>query len=583
LSYLNFSETRLGPTFQKTFSRDAVEIIQRVASEGLSFLTKTLPKLGKALEECLKGFTFQCPREFSRFKGTTRPRFLEALSKRIFSDSGVLLFEPDIDSIKEFYQICMLSYKLELPFSQADSQRVISDFIACELELKEQHIVKDSVIYYANSLAKAIHHEFDIHDIIPKHGPGAVATREGRLEKYNFKRKYQKLHQVYPYYKFFVVGGAREILDRVAWYRSLTPLEHAQARVCLVPKDSRGPRIISSEPLELMWIQQGLGAKLVSLYETHGFTKNHLNFTDQSINRELAQVSSKYDTLVTLDLKAASDQVSVQLVERIFEDTPVLRALLATRSDSTLLPDGTDLPLNKFAPMGSALCFPVEAFIFWAISVAAIKISSNVTLKTASQMVFVYGDDIIVPKDFSQVVIGALERVGLKVNKDKCCLSGNFRESCGMYAFKGIDITPIRLRKPFKQEFSDGACLASYISISNKFRYIASNVSMFIDRALQSVWGFIPYGVKRSSFMCKEVIDPESAEFLNKEFGVRSRYNKDYQRLEYSTLSLIPISEVNTLDSWQRLAFSLRLSPEADPSKVISPRMTKIKRGWTAV
>jgi hypothetical protein len=70
------------------------------------------------------------------------------------------------------------------------------------------------------------------------------------------------------------------------------PKSVPQARVCLVPKDSRGPRIISCEPAELMFIQQGIMRKLYSHLETHHLTAGQINFTDQSINRNLALLAS---------------------------------------------------------------------------------------------------------------------------------------------------------------------------------------------------------------------------------------------------------------------------------------------------
>jgi hypothetical protein len=169
------------------------------------------------------------------------------------------------------------------------------------------------------------------------------------------------------------VGGGKEIIDRVQWYRGLERLPAGTAKVVLVPKDSRGPRLISAEPLEYQWIQQGVGRSIVAHLEAHHLTKGRVNFTHQEVNRRLAQESSATLELATLDLKDASDRVSLELVRRVFKNTPELvRALEAIRTDATLLPDGRVQSLKKFAPMGSAVCFPVEAFVFWAILTASI-------------------------------------------------------------------------------------------------------------------------------------------------------------------------------------------------------------------
>lgn len=56
-------------TTSKSLRRDIETVRSRTASEGLSFLTKTLPKLGKALDEALECSTLSVPAEFARAHG----------------------------------------------------------------------------------------------------------------------------------------------------------------------------------------------------------------------------------------------------------------------------------------------------------------------------------------------------------------------------------------------------------------------------------------------------------------------------------------------------------------------------------
>jgi hypothetical protein len=93
--------------------------------------------------------------------------------------------------------------------------------------------------------------------------------------------------------------------------------------------------------------------------------------------------------------------------------------------------------------MGSACCFPVEALTFWALATAAIKIEHGIS----NPVVYVYGDDIIVDSKYAATVIRALESQNLLVNRSKSYIDGPFRESCGGDFYKGIEVTPIRLRK----------------------------------------------------------------------------------------------------------------------------------------
>jgi hypothetical protein len=102
--------------------------------------------------------------------------------------------------------------------------------------------------------------------------------------------------------------------------------------------------------------------------------------------------------------------------------------------------------------MGSALCFPVLALTTWAILAAGAPDAN------ARKSIYVYGDDVIVPTAQAANAIKQLEAFGLKVNRDKSCISGFFRESCGMDAYKGVSVTPVR----FRTVWSSSRCPESY-------------------------------------------------------------------------------------------------------------------------
>jgi len=59
--------------------------------------------------------------------------------------------------------------------------------------------------------------------------------------------------------------------------------------------------------------------------------------------------------------------------------------------------------------MGSATTFPIEAFCFWAIAASCIAEKRGMDLREATALVYVYGDDIIVPTDLAEDVMAALE------------------------------------------------------------------------------------------------------------------------------------------------------------------------------
>lgn len=575
----------LAAASHKSLERDIETMQSRVRSEGLSFLTKSLPKLGKALDRALVSLRFTPVEGFKSSKGRSTPAFMQAYFNLIFSEDGSLLGEAPAEAVKHLRQVLFFAYKLELPYSPELEDLTVQKFkeVDNELELGTDSVA-DQILDLAARITSGVFLDFDPKDIIPRHGPGAVATGEKLEEKWVFTRKYSRIHQYYPYYDYFIVGGGRELLDRLGWYKSLEPHESGVAKVVLVPKDSRGPRLISAEPLEYQWIQQGLGRKLSSFLEAVSpLTRGQINFTNQEINRQLALSSSTTGEFVTLDLKDASDRVSLELVRRVFKGTPrLLQALEATRSNATLLPSGEVIELKKFAPMGSSLCFPVEAYIFWVLVVAAAVYEARLPLRKAGKLAFVYGDDIIVPADWSERSMQVLESAGLVVNRDKSCISGNFRESCGMDAFKGVQVTPIRLKTQFSDRESDGTVLASYASIANALEHSYPSVSALIWERLERVYGKIPYGTSFSSFPCRVVSDPDEAERLNRQF-FRRRLNRRYQRVEFLLKTVLPVRRESKLDGWHRLLRNQVFPMSDEPSTVVLPRSTIIKRGWRAV
>jgi hypothetical protein len=329
--------------------------------------------------------------------------------------------------------------------------------------------------------------------------------------------------------------------------------ENLPARVVLVQKDSRGPRLISCEPVDFQWIQQGLAKAIVELCETHPLTKENVFFTDQLPNRMGALIGSSTGKYSTLDLNEASDRVSVELVRLLYPEN-IVRYLMACRSSSTVLPDGEVLKLNKFAPMGSALCFPILALTVWAILTASAPdtdmrgpdcLGRN-TPAGLAEHIYVYGDDVIVPTAGAANAIEQLESFGLKINRDKSCTSGLFRESCGMDAFKGVDVTPVRLRTVWSSDPSPDV-YTSYIAYANEFRrrryYGLSN---YIAEELTRIYGQIP--TQDMNLSCPSLTyAPETSRKL------RQRWNSSLQKREYKVWDVKSPVVKQSLPGWSLL------------------------------
>ena len=576
----------LGEPFDsKNLARDVSTLEARFASEGIGFVTKVLPRLGKHFDHALEVLQFAAFEGFKAQKGRTTPRFLSALFNRVFDSSGALREDADPNAVRGIRQVCFCLYKLELPFEPFASAAVLGQFVLVEEELKLQVIRSDDeLVTTASHIAETIFDGFDPKDISPRQGPGSVATGERFDNKWEFSRLYRTIHQVYPYYEYFIVGGGREVLDRVQWYRNLARLESGEAKVLLVPKDSRGPRLISAEPLEFQYIQQGLGRELVSFLERSNLTRGHINFSDQTINQKLALESSRTKAFATIDLKDASDRVSTLLVSRIFERCPeLLRALLAVRTSATRLPNGDLVQLSKFAPMGSSVCFPVLASVCYVVIASALVRKYHLPLGQAVSGIYVYGDDIIVRNEWYHDVVEALSSVGLVVNTGKSYTYGPFRESCGWDAFNGHLVQPLRWKKLYTGNKFDGQLLAALVSFGNQAKargYV--HLHQFIKERTEKLYGLIPHGLSTSPMPCWEEPSYWRAICANRATGIPARWNKKYHLLEFNVLRLQPGKRRSTLDGWQRLLRE-QLQPSLDPSSLGIRRSLKIKRRWTSI
>lgn len=548
---------------EKEVRRDLETIRLRVSSEGVSFLTKTLPQFAKAVDGCLSNGSQLNVTMFRKERGSKLPQFMRTLLKLLFSSDGYPL--PDAtshigtgelqslrceappavkqaDALRAIRQICYLFYKLEIPPTKAQTNEVLTTFVATETEVWDGLYRAPGdveVERIARSLCHRVLNSADPHSGIPRHGPGSVATGERPAEKHVFSRWYSLLTEVFPYDQWFAPNQGA-VCDYYHRLEQLESHETGTAKVVLVPKDSRGPRLISCEPLEYQWVQQALNRVMTDAIESHRLTRGHVNFTDQETNRRLALEGSRTGKWVTLDMKEASDRVSVHHVAGLFPDR-WCEALFASRTTHTMLPDGRKVHLKKMSPMGSAVCFPIESIVFWSLCVAQIALAHKLSLREALGSVYVYGDDIVIRSAYHATVSSALERFGLKTNPQKCCTQGPFRESCGMDAYKGFPVAPIRCKQQWSSRRSP-AVLSSWVALSNNLwsagYWACAN---YVQALIEDTWGFtLPR--TPSVIGCLSFVRPELPSKLP--VGRWRRYNKHLHRTEIRGLSTRPTSEM---------------------------------------
>jgi hypothetical protein len=124
--------------------------------------------------------------------------------------------------------------------------------------------------------------------------------------------------------------------------------------------------------------------------------------------------------------------------------------------------------------MGSALCFPVEALVFATLIFLGIErelrtsLSREALIKRFRERVRVFGDDLIVPRDFVLSVVDELHAFGYVVNTGKSYWTGRFRESCGREYYDGDDVSIVKVREvlPTRRQDADGVIAA--VSLRNQ-------------------------------------------------------------------------------------------------------------------
>jgi len=347
--------------------------------------------------------------------------------------------------LKYVRQCLLFCYKAEYEPTPLQISAAEQTFIEGErgIEVFDDYLKtssSDPLFREASKLISRVIYKINWSEIMPSHGPGAVFPSRVPCDKSSFRSIYDSIECYYPYAEYFC--GIPSFWEEaiVNSQDNITTCSQIVAKLVCVPKDSRGPRLICVHPAEAVWVQQGHRLLIEHAIKHSPLTRSCISFDDQSKNGSLAYQSSIDREFCTLDLSEASDSISRELVRTLFGSA--FKYLDCCRATHVQLLDGSTVPLRKMFPMGNASTFPVESLIFWACVRAGIRCYYGVNCSN----IYVFGDDIIVPSRYYDGVIASLVRFGLKPNQGKCFYRGFFRESCGVDAYKGINVTPYRIR-----------------------------------------------------------------------------------------------------------------------------------------
>ena len=455
-------------------------------------------------------------------------------------------------------------------------------------------------------------------DLRPKHGPGAVAdARVGVDNKYQFPHWPRKLEQIFPieeygyanynaweadqdaltsilhlasarprsvqagdnrvhYLQSSVLGETLSVyskgaLDEAASSKIDTPrcgasmAHEPPSRLIAVPKTQKGPRLIASEPVAHQWIQQALKRELERMVEQSAL-RHSISFRSQEPSRSAALDASRTGRRATIDLSSASDRLSLWTIERVFRSHgDLLQAFHAARTRWLINTIDKKQPkyivLRKFAPQGSALTFPVQSIVYALVAITAVlhcrqwKLDKT-SIDVAARQVRVFGDDIIVPVDVAGVLTELLTELGLKVNQSKTFTRGNFRESCGMDAYDGVDVTPAYVLEVCDKTRPES--VESSVESSNNFHrkgfwntaaYLQSTVPWELRKRIPTVssdsgaFGFTSFTGNRYG-------------------GLKGRWNRDLQRAEVKCLMTRSRVKKHSAGGWPSLLQFMTEEPD---------------------
>lgn len=494
----------------KGTERDLTSLSQRFENEGYGFLSIALPTLSDAIRDGFRSGKFTCPPGFKRLRGGAIPKLFSGMLCEVFdSASGQLKENANVGIVKSLFQILLLFKKIPTDEIQEKELDLKARNSFVEVDRQNVRFFPQAKADFLRCVAKSILtdlNKFDPESLDPRHGPGSVydgetanqkwltvsdAITQGSVETDDFG---------FAGYAYMVGGLDSLSSSKPEHPESQGRLNHHRhalgsvARLVTVPKSLTAVRTITVEPCWNQFIQQGLNKVLRDCISKCDVLRNSLSLTDQEPNQKLALVGSRTGECATLDLKSASDLLSDELVGLVFQNFPSFRKAM----DYCRTPDCENGPyqfrMRKFAGMGNALTFPVQSIVFATLAIAARLYAKGSrptkrNVRAASYFVRVYGDDIIVSSDVAHDVIAWLEDFGLLVNTNKSFVTGRFRESCGVDAFDGVNVTPLYFRARPDDRVWTAKTVASAVAFSNQawmegYYALATEVSELVEGRL---------------------------------------------------------------------------------------------------
>jgi hypothetical protein len=422
------------------------------------------------------------------------PCFLGRLFQEVYEDGA-----NKERSFGNIYQICVLFKKLKGPFRKRVLRENVRKFVQTDQEIGFIDFTAEPLVPILNEARRLIETvcvdiELEPGDIMPRPGPGATNTPVDKHLRFRPHTVYTHLNDEFDYLDFFY-SHSWDVVEDAYYYMHLPEKDEAVSRYAQVQKYLDKPRGICIEENEMQFFQQAIKQLLYNHLEQHPLTRGRVNFSSQEINQLLALSASLDRKRATIDMSEGSDRHARELVFRLFWNTSLSAPLDALSTRLIQLPDKSIMPVHKFAPMGSGVCFPIMALVHWALVTAIVRLSAIEDSYNLSKEVYVYGDDIIVPSSTIEAIYTYLPMFGMKLNTDKSFHVGPFRESCGIHAYNGVDVTPVYVNHVPKntQDIADTSVLLSLIAKEYQFHKVGLfETSQCIQKQVQKHFWSLP-------------------------------------------------------------------------------------------
>lgn len=240
--------------------------------------------------------------------------------------------------------------------------------------------------------------------------------------------------------------------------------------IVTVPKNSKADRVIAIEPGINLWFQKAIGTMIRRRLHRFGIDLNR-----QSINAELARSASIDLDLATADFSSASDSIATEMVREILPPRWYMLLDSCRSKVGKLQSDDSILRWKKFSSMGNGFTFELESLIFYS----AAKVIQEMT--GSEGRIYVHGDDVILPLSDFALYSEFSTFLGFKINEEKSCYTGYYRESCGAFWYSGLDCKPLYLKERLHHVESLYRLANGVRNLAHRYRRYDGCDSRFLD------------------------------------------------------------------------------------------------------